>query len=80
MKPWKLVTVQAYVHNVPGVGLTITNDCGAAAGWDIQNDHASYTNCADSQGHPPTFNDDVPAKYHDLVRYGTPGGLMQIGQ
>ena len=80
MKPWKIVLGQPYVHNIPGVGLTMTNDCGASSGWDIQNDHGSFTNCASAQGIPPTFNSDVPAQYHDLVRYGTPGGLMQIGQ
>ncbi len=77
MKIWKIVMGNPHAVKVPRIGLITTNS-SFGIGWDIQNDHATYFTSADENGHDAVFNDDAPAEYHKIVKYCTPGGLMQI--
>jgi len=78
LKLWKIFGGGgAHVVDVPRIGRVVTNSV-ATAGWDMQNDHASYFSSIDKQGHDVLFNENAPAEYHDTARYSTPSGLMQI--
>ena len=63
--------------DVPKIGRVVTNSVATAA-WDVQNDHASYFSSIDKEGHDALFNESAPADYHDITRYSTPAGLMQL--
>lgn len=77
MKLWKLSFISPHAVKVPGIGLVTTNSVVASA-WDIQNAHMTTFSSIDKYGHDVLFNEDAPKQYHDLSRYCTPGGLMQI--
>ncbi len=46
--------------------------------WDVQNDHFSSIFGADSRGKDILINGMAPKEYDNVVKYSTPGGLMQI--
>jgi len=78
MKLWKIFGGGgAHVVDVPRIGRVVTNSVATAA-WDVQNDHASYFSSIDKEGHDALFNESAPADYHDITRYSTPAGLMQL--
>lgn len=77
MKPWKYIQETFGPVDIPG-----TNDhyiAGASGGvqmvWDIQNDHTT----AIINPHPLT-NSEWPPQYHNVKRYGTPEGLLDVMQ
>lgn len=78
MTLWKAQFWAPRIRPVPGVGRVITNSVGAAS-YDLQNAHATYWSSAGNpKGADPLFDSDVPAEYHDGIKYGSPAGLMQI--
>ena len=78
MKLWKMVWVVRRAAPVPGQGIAPNNGDVLETYWDVQNDHASYVTTADRPGTDLLFDEQVPAAYHDVTKYSTPGGLMQI--
>jgi hypothetical protein len=58
--------------------LRLTPTRFAASTWDVQNQHATLGNSADSSGSMITFNSEVPKQFDDVAKYSTHGGLMQI--
>ena len=75
---WK-VTMNAYCpRKVPGTDGDTIYGRFAASTWDLQNQHATLGNSADSSGRMITFNSEVPKQFDDVAKYSTPGGLMQI--
>jgi hypothetical protein len=77
-KLWK-VTMSAYhPRSVPGADGETIYGRFAAATWDLQNQHATFGNSIDPNGHLIMFNDEVPAEFDNVAEYSTPGGLMQI--
>ncbi len=79
MRLWKTGFLSPHAVTVPQVGHVTTNSVVAAV-WDIQNDHSTIFSSIDAAGHDVFFNQQAPAQYHNLSRYSTPGGLMQIMQ
>jgi hypothetical protein len=78
MKLWKAQFWGPRIRSVPGVGKVMTNSVSCAS-YDLQNTHATYWSSAGNpKGRDPLFNSDVPAEYHDGIKYGSPAGLMQI--
>jgi len=75
---WK-VTMNAYCpRKVPGTDGDTIYGRFAASTWDLQNQHATLGNSADSSGRMITFNSEAPKQFDDVAKYSTPGGLMQI--
>jgi hypothetical protein len=67
-----------YPREVPGTDGETLYGRFAASTWDLQNQHATLGNSTDSTGRLITFNSEVPVQYDNVVRYSTPGGLVQI--
>jgi hypothetical protein len=75
---WK-ITMNAYCPSrVPRTDGDTLYGRFAASTWDLQNQHATLGNSADSSGRMMTFNSEAPKEFDDVARYSTPVGLMQI--
>jgi hypothetical protein len=46
--------------------------------WDVQNDHVSYVTSIGPSAKPFAWNEQVPARYQNVQKYSSPGGLMQL--
>jgi hypothetical protein len=81
LKLWKIVRVALRpAEIVPGEGLTPLDGSHIQSYWDLQNDHVSHIFSANPDGKTDgyTFDKNVPPEYNNVVKYSTPGGLMQI--
>jgi len=75
---WKVTMDAYYPRKVPGTDGDTLYGRFAASTWDLQNQHATLGNSADSSGGMITFNSEVPKQLDDVAKYSTPGGLMQL--
>lgn len=78
MKLWKIVWVVRRAAPVPGQGISPNNGDVLESYFDVQNEHASYVTTGDRPGTDLIFDEQIPAEFHDVAKYSTPGGLMQI--
>ena len=78
MRLWKLYFLAPRARMVPGVGVEDVSGSEIVSLWDLINPHATYAIFTDPQGHDVLINGQVPAQYHNIERYGTPGGLDEI--
>jgi hypothetical protein len=81
LKLWKVVRIAFHPAEItPGEGLTPLDGAAIQSYWDVQNDHVSHVFSANPDGKTDgyTFNSNAPAEYNNIVKYSTPGGLMQI--
>ncbi len=78
MRLWKLYFLAPRARMVPGVGVEDVSGSEIVSLWDLVNPHATYAIFTDPQGHDVLINSQVPTQYHNIERYGTPGGLDEI--
>jgi len=76
-KLWKSIAYFNDVGQVPGLGSSW--DGVASMAWDLQNTHATvWCGFGNPWKRKPYLDSNVPKEYFDGVKYGSPGGLMQI--
>jgi uncharacterized protein DUF1329 len=76
-KLWKSIAYFNDIGNVPGLGHTW--DGVASMAWDLQNVHMTVWSGFGNPGtHKPYIDFNAPKEYFNGVKYGSPGGLMQI--
>ena len=81
LKLWKILAIQRTPDVLfQGEGLTPLGGGVSEQFWDVQNDHASHIFTANPDGMTDglRLNSRVPARYDDIHKYSTPGGLMSI--
>ncbi len=81
LKLWKIVRIHPHPAQVdPGEPMIPLDGSLIESYWDVQNDHKSDVFTANSDGKSDglTYNSYAPAEYHNVVKYSTPSGLMQI--
>jgi hypothetical protein len=44
----------------------------------VQNDHATYGTTANANGKKIFWDKEMPERYRDLTKYGTPNGLSMV--
>jgi len=76
-KLWKSIAYFNDVGVVPQMGSMW--DGVASMAWDLQNTHATvWCGFGNKNKRKPYLDANVPKEYYDGVKYGSPGGLMQI--
>jgi len=83
-KLWKVFWYGNRIGDVPNLGRHMEwKDIPEAVAWDVQNTHETVWS---AHGHPDwqhggmLIDQNVPPEYMNGVKYGSPGGLMQIMQ
>jgi len=78
MKLWKVVWTGSTPAQLDNYGEQ-PGACGIVETyWDVQNDHVSYITSFNPGGACSLYDSAVPAEYHNITKYSSPGGLMQI--
>jgi len=75
---WKVTMDAYYPRKVPGTDGDTLYGRFAASTWDLQNQHATLGNSADSSGGMITFNSEVSKAARRRREVLHPGGLMQL--
>lgn len=79
-KLWKIVSVHLHPQAWPPYGVQGLNGSLIEQYWDVQNEHVShiFTAFSDGKTNGLIYDSQVPAEYNNIMKYSTPGGLMQI--
>lgn len=78
MKLWKVMFAGSAPGPIDNYGEQL-GSCGIIENyWDLQNDHVSYITTFNPTGSCFTWDSAIPARYRNVSKYATPGGLMQI--
>jgi hypothetical protein len=75
---WKIYVFETSTKNFDNYGEQLW--MGGIAGdiWDIQNDHATYGTTANPAGLKIFWDKEIPERYRDVTKYGTPAGLATV--
>ena len=83
LKLWKIVCIHLHPAEMdPSQGVVPLDGALAESYWDIQHEHLTHLFTADGNGERDGVldNERAPKLYDDIIKYSTPGGLMQILQ
>jgi hypothetical protein len=76
-KLWKAIYYYGYFADIPGLGHSGRGVSSVA--YDLQNTHMTvWCGFANPSRRQPYINSQAPKEFYNGVKYGTPGGLMQI--
>jgi len=76
-KLWKMIDYFADYGDVPNLGTTLNGVSSVA--YDLQNTHMTvWCGYANPWKKKPYIDSQSPKEFYNGVKYGTPGGLMQI--
>jgi hypothetical protein len=76
-KLWKMIDYFVDYDNIPNLGTSINGVSSVA--YDLQNTHMTvWCGYANPWKKKPYINSQAPKEFYNGVKYGTPGGLMQI--
>ena len=75
---WKIYVFATAPKNFDNYGEQEWMGGIASALWDVQNDHATYATTANPAGLKIFWDKEIPERYRDIVKYGTPAGLSML--
>jgi Protein of unknown function (DUF1329) len=78
LKLWKVFLINTDSKPLDNYGEQMWVGGIMAEGWDVQNDHATYGTTANPKGIKIFWDKEIPERYQDLNRYGTPSGLSAV--
>jgi len=75
---WKIYLFETETKNFDNYGEQMW--MGGIAGdiWDVQNDHATFGTTANPAGLRIFWDKEIPERYRDVTKYGTPAGLATV--
>ena len=78
MQLWKIFVFSTSTKNLDNYGEQLW--MGGISGdiWDIQNDHGTYGTTANPAGLKISWDKEIPERYRDITKYGTPAGLSTV--
>ena len=77
---WKIYVVSTAPKNFDNYGEQEWMGGIEAGLWDVQNDHATYATTTNPNGLKIFWDKEMPERYRDIVKYGTPAGLSMLMQ
>jgi hypothetical protein len=83
LKLWKIVSIHLHPAEMdPSQGAVPLDGALIESYWDVQHDHLTHLFTANADGTRDGVLDNqrAPKSYDDIMKYSTPGGLMQILQ
>ena len=75
---WKIYVFSTATKNFDNYGEQMWMGGIASGLWDVQNDHATYGTTANTNGRRIFWDKEMPERYRDITRYGTPAGLATV--
>jgi uncharacterized protein DUF1329 len=75
---WKIYVFATAPKNFDNYGEQEWMGGIASALWDVQNDHATYATTANPSGLKIFWDKEIPERYRDIIKYGTPAGLSML--
>jgi hypothetical protein len=75
---WKIYVVSTNTKNFDNYGEQEWMGGIEAGLWDVQNDHATYGTTANPNGLRIFWDKEIPDRYRDIAKYGTPAGLSML--
>jgi hypothetical protein len=76
-KLWKVINYYGYFADIPNLGHSGRGVSSTA--YDLQNTHMTvWCGFANPSRRQPYINSQAPKEFFNGIKYGTPGGLMQI--
>jgi Protein of unknown function (DUF1329) len=75
---WKIYVFNTAPKNFDNYGEQMWMGGIASGLWDVQNDHATYGTTANQAGVKIFWDKEMPERYRDVTRYGTPAGLATV--
>jgi hypothetical protein len=75
---WKIYVFATATKNFDNYGEQEWMGGIASALWDVQNDHATYATTANPNGLRIFWDKEMPERYRDITKYGTPAGLSML--
>jgi hypothetical protein len=75
---WKIYIINTAAKAIDNYGEQMWMGGLASAVWDVQNDHATYATTANANGLKIFWDKEIPERYRDVTRYGTPAGLSTV--
>jgi hypothetical protein len=83
LRLWKIVSIHLHPAEMdPGQGPVPLSGALVESYWDVQRRHLTHLFTADGNGKTDGVLDNqrAPKLYDDVIKYSTPGGLMEILQ
>jgi hypothetical protein len=78
LKLWKIYLLSTDTKNFDNYGEQEWMGGIVFQAWDVQNDHMTVGTTCNDKGIRIMWDKEFPARYHDVVKYGTPGGLSTV--
>ncbi len=78
MQLWKVYMISTATKNFDNYGEQSWMGGIVFQVWDVQNDHATTGTTASASGLRLFWDKEIPERYHDVARYGTPAGLSTV--
>jgi hypothetical protein len=75
---WKIIVFSTNTKQLDNYGEQDWMGGTFSGFWDVQNDHATYGGGANARGLKYLWDKEIPERYRDFTRYGTPAGLSMI--
>jgi hypothetical protein len=78
MQLWKVYMISTATKNFDNYGEQSWMGGIVFQVWDVQNDHATYGTTANPTGIKIFWDKEIPERYRDVTKYGTPAGLSTV--
>ena len=78
MQLWKIYLISTATKNFDNYGEQMWMGGIASGLWDVQNDHATTGTTASASGLRLFWDKEIPERYRDITKYGTPAGLATV--
>jgi hypothetical protein len=75
---WKIYMFETTTKNFDNYGEQEWMGGIAADIWDVQNDHATFGTTANRNGLRIWWDKEIPERYRDVTKYGSPAGLATV--
>jgi hypothetical protein len=78
MQLWKIYLISTATKNFDNYGEQEWMGGIVFQAWDVQNDHATFGTTANTKGQRLFWDKEIPERYRDITKYGTPAGLATV--
>ena len=78
MQLWKVYMISTATKNFDNYGEQSWMGGVVFQVWDVQNDHATTGTTASATGLKIFWDKEIPERFRDVAKYGTPAGLSTV--